>query len=125
MFNLIGCRAKACEYLIVIAVCLGISYLIWNKGYEACEDKHKIEQAVADKKQQDKFNLVAQELEDSKKNREENVRTITKTVAKIVDRPVYVNNCLESDGLLIANQAISGRKIESVVDPALPANSGP
>jgi hypothetical protein len=121
-----GWQAKLAEYLIVIAVCLGISYFIWNKGYEACEDKHKIEQAVADKKQQDKYNLVAQELEETKKNREENVRTITKTVAKIVTRDIYRNvECLDADGMSVANQAISGRKIESQPSSTLSTNSTP
>ena len=125
MFGLLGWQAKLGEYLIVIAVFFGIGYYVYDSGYKQCTEDMIAKQAKADKIQQDKYNTIAQELEDTKKNREDNVRTITKTVSKIIEKPVYTNNCLDNSGLSIANQAISGRKIEPVTPTAVQANSGP
>lgn len=46
-------------------------------------------------------------------------RTITKTVERIVDRPVYLNQCIDDDGLRIINGFISGARdsINSASDP--------
>lgn len=44
-------------------------------------------------------------------------RTITQTVDKIVDRPVYRNVCLDDDGLRLVNAALGGV-------PAAPADPG-
>jgi len=119
MFNLIGWQAKLAEWLIVLAVVGGVGYYIYHNGYGEAMQEVAIAQGIADKKQQDKYNLVAQELEDTKKKRQENVRTITKTVEKIIDRPVYRNVCLEPDGLHVINSAIKGEP-SAVTNDALP-----
>lgn len=40
-------------------------------------------------------------------------RTITQTVDRYIDRPVYKNICLDADGLASANAALTGALIES------------
>lgn len=43
--------------------------------------------------------LAAEGLEKDKREIEIRYRTITKTVTKFVDRPVYKNTCLDQDGI--------------------------
>jgi hypothetical protein len=67
-----------------------------------------LEKAEDDKAQQDKLNTVSAELETLKAMRADNAKVVYKTVEKIVTRDVYRNDCIDSDGLSIANQALSG-----------------
>lgn len=53
-------------------------------------------------------NAQAEELEQARAKREIIYRTITKTVDRIIDRPVYHTDCLDDDGLRIANEALTG-----------------
>ena len=55
-----------------------------------------------------KSNVQAEELEKARADREIIYRTITKTVDRIVDRPVYRSDCIDDDGLRIANEALTG-----------------
>ena len=73
-------------------------------------------QEKVDKAQQDKYDKLAQELEDTKKKRQENVRTITKTVEKIIDNPIYRNVCISDSGLSVANAAIKGESAPKLDD---------
>ena len=47
-------------------------------------------------------------------------RTVTVTVEKIVERPVYVNQCLDADGLRILNEQITGQPDSSKLGLKLP-----
>ena len=53
-------------------------------------------------------NAQAEELEKARADREIIYRTITKQVDRIVDRPVYRNDCIDDDGLQSINEAITG-----------------
>lgn len=101
------------EYLIVIAVVCGMFYYTYNKGYEASDQKWTVLQATANTAAQSKYNLVAQQLEVAKADRVIQTQYITKTVTKLVDRPVYQNVCLDADGLAVINKALSGAKDDS------------
>lgn len=48
-------------------------------------------------------------------------QTITETVERLVDRPVYRNVCIDADGLRALNAAITGRDD----DPGEPAHAVP
>jgi len=54
-------------------------------------------------------NAIAAQLEESRANVRTVYKTITKRVEKIVDRPVYVRECFDDDGLSIANDALRGQ----------------
>ena len=114
MFGLVGWQVKAGEWLIVLAVMSGVAYYIYEKGYNEYKLENIAAQAVADKKQQDKYNLVAQQLEDQKNVRVEDAKTITKVVQKIVTRDVYSNVCLDSDGLSVINASLEGKPAASL-----------
>jgi len=53
-------------------------------------------------------NMQAEELEKARAEREIVYRTITKQVDRIVDRPIYRNDCIDDDGLQSINDAITG-----------------
>jgi hypothetical protein len=57
-------------------------------------------------------NDLARELEDSRANVRTVYKTITKKVDRIVDRPVYLRECLDDDGLRLANLAIAGKAVD-------------
>lgn len=80
-------------------------------GYNAVAE-YKTEQIVlqakADKIQQDKYNAIAQELEAAKAKREVVFKTITKTVQKVVEKPIYHENCIDEQGKSLVNQALTG-----------------
>lgn len=62
--------------------------------------------------------------------KEENVRvvtqTITRTVNKIVEKPVYRNVCLEPDGLRAVNSALAGQApVAGQPDGAVPPAHAP
>ena len=81
----------------------------WNaSSWQAKEQKRitKDNELVEEKRE------VAQEastkFEEKKVANEVQYRTVTVTLEKIIDRPVYLNQCLDDDGLRVLNDQISG-----------------
>ena len=109
MFNLIGWQAKAAEYLIVIALVFGAFFYVWHKGYEQCELDNIVAVAKAKQEQQDRYDVLAKKLEDTKAERIVQTNTITKIVDKIVERPIYSEKCVDEDGVNVINKAINGQ----------------
>lgn len=119
MFGLLGWQARLAEIALVAGLLIAGYFYVHHKGYSEAMQDVAIAQEKVDKAQREKYDKLAQELEDTKKKRQENVRTITKTVEKIIDRPVYSNVCLEPDGLHVINSAIKGEP-STVTNDALP-----
>lgn len=103
-------QIRIAEYLVVIAVVMGMFWYVYDKGYTASDNKWQVAQAQANTEAQKKFNDVAQQLEVAKADRVIQTQYITKTVTKLVDRPVYQNVCIDNQGLDIINKALSGAK---------------
>lgn len=97
--------AKACAFTAVIsAVVSGI--VVWNVQayrYEA-KEADRLEQ-VRVKTEENRVNttVAAVALESDKKEIEVRYKTLTKVVTKIVDRPVYLNTCLDDEGIAAIN----------------------
>ena len=109
MLSIISPYSKVIE-AVVLAVAL---YFGYNWVGDQAVNKYKLEQSVlqvkVDKEQQEKYNKVSTELEALKLTRQENAKTITRTVEKIIDRPVYRDSpCMDYDGLSVINSALSG-----------------
>lgn len=51
---------------------------------------------------------ASQHLEEQKAQQQVVYQTITKTVDRIVEKPVYKNVCLDTDGVAAANAALAG-----------------
>lgn len=112
---------------LVIAICVGL------KLYDAHEQalgKQGAELAQAQAQQAEhervaKLNFrndeIAGNLTTQNAAREVQYATITKTVDRIVDRPVYRDVCLDADGLRNINAALAGK----ANDPGVAASSVP
>lgn len=110
--------------LVLIVFCGGC-WWVYNKGYDAADNKWKIAQAAETLAKQAQYNEAANKLEEKKEVREENAKTITKVVTKIVTREIYHNQCIDNDGRLLINEALTGSKPSSVPDAALSTSPSP
>lgn len=59
----------------------------------------------AEKKSQDKANEVSEEYEETREAERVRTEYITRDVQKIVERPIYINLCFDTDGVSAVNQA--------------------
>ncbi|NNP71234.1 hypothetical protein [Acinetobacter sp. Ac_5812] len=75
------------------------------------EQIQKIERAQVEAlaKQQDKVNKVSADYEKLRSEQRTKVETVTRTVQKIVERPIYLNRCIDDDGLQQINSLIQAR----------------
>ena len=69
-------------------------------------------------KAQDKVNKASADYEEIKAEQRARVETVTRTVQKIVERPVYLNRCIDDDGLQQINSLIQARD-SSQLDAAM------
>lgn len=81
-----------------------------REASEQCTTKiQKIEQkhlkALAEK--QNQINQVSADYEAAKSEQRVQVETVTREVQKIIDRPVYLNHCLDDDGVQQLNSLIA------------------
>ena len=59
--------------------------------------------------QQHEINQLSADYEQAKAERKTEVEYRTRTVQKIVDRPVYINSCADADGMSELNSLIKSR----------------
>lgn len=124
MFGLIGWQARLAEIALIAGLLTGGYFYVYHKGYSEAMQEVAIAQEKVDKAQREKYDKLAQELEDTKKKRQENVRTITKTVEKIIDNPIYRNVCMSDSGLSVINASIKG-EASPKLDDSLSAPTTP
>ena len=116
-------------YLVLAIAALGLVYLIFQwvdnhwetdagvkKG--SAEVQAKWDKAVEDQRERDaaKSADAATKLGANDEKAKVIYRTITKTVDKYIDRPIYRNMCFDADGLRDANSALVGK----IAPPAKP-----
>lgn len=82
---------------------------------EQCAAKiRKIEQqhlnALAEK--QNAINQVSADYEKAKSKQQARVETVTRTVQKIVERPVYQQHCFDADGVSAINSLVASNTSE-------------
>ena len=100
-------------FLLVIALALlnrKIDQL--NEAEQKCTEQiQKIERAQIEAlaKKQDKVNKVSADYEKLRSEQRAKVETVTRTVQKIVERPIYLNRCIDDDGLQQINSLIQAR----------------
>ena len=114
---------KLAEYLIVILIVCGAAYYVYEKGFDACNSEWTVKQAKADKKQQDKYDKIAADYETLKNTRQQNVNTITHEITRITDKPIYNVSCIDSDGRMLINDALAGRKYSGSTDTGVPTTA--
>jgi hypothetical protein len=122
---------------IILATVLALMGVVGGaeyNGYSRGEAKITAEWDIAKAKQmkdtadeithiQTQLNSATADLEKAKNERQIIYKTITKKVDRIVDRPVYLNACIDDDGLRLANAALTGKAATDPgqPDPAVPA----
>lgn len=124
MFGLTGIYLRLAEYAVLIAFLFGCYFWIGNHFVDEYKQKEATAQAIADKVQQDKYNKLASDYETLKLTRASNAITIQKQTERIIERPVYSNQCFDNDGMHVANQAISGASAP-VADTKMPSDKTP
>ena len=81
---------------------MGLQKLFWIAA-----DKERIENEAKTKEDnRNKAQDASASFESKRTANEIRYRTVTVTVEKLVDRPVYINQCLDSEGLAVLNQQI-------------------
>lgn len=103
-------------YLIVVVagiILVGVvAFSAYMKGREdgAQSVQTKWDKAVAEQREREEkqIGLASGKLETGNAQAKVVYRTITQTVDKLVEKPVYRNVCLDDDGLRVANQALTG-----------------
>lgn len=109
-------------WLIVAAILYSVALAgggYWRGHHDAsnaCEAA-KVAQMEADRQataaKTAGINKESEKLEVGNANAKVVYRTITRTVDKIVERPVYRNVCLDDDGVLAANAALAGQPADT------------
>lgn len=59
----------------------------------------------AEEAAQKKADEASEQYEDSKEVERIKTETITREVQKIIERPVYINTCIDDDGVRLVNEA--------------------
>ncbi|MEB3790448.1 hypothetical protein [Acinetobacter sp. IK40] len=97
--------------IIALAVLNHKSGLLKEAEQKCIAQIQKIEHAQVEAlaKQQDKVNKVSADYEKLRSEQRTKVETVTRTVQKIVERPIYLNRCIDDDGLQQINSLIETR----------------
>lgn len=99
--------------LLAAAIGFGTGY---HTATNRCAAK-ALTAAVAAKEKYDalelRYNTASSQLEGVLAGHREAAAQTTRTITKIVDRPVYRRDCLDAVGLCIANAALAGKSASS------------
>lgn len=121
---------KALVVAVGVAVAFGAGWMANGWRLNAKYDAERLAAEKAAKAAYDakakQYNEASAALEAARNEREIVYRTITKTVEKVVERPVYRNVCIDDDGLREINNALAGRASDPAKpDAAVPAAVAP
>ena len=109
----------------LVVILFGGTYLKGRMdGREVCNDRISVIMADAAARvmeEQSRGMEAAAKLEEANVARKTHFRTITKTVERVVEKPVYRNVCFDDDGMRLANAALAG----AAATPAKPPHPLP
>ena len=111
--------------LVLAAMCFGGGWKIrdWKAG---ADERAAVEQAAADARRRTKdADTAASFYEKSKATQDVRERVVIKEVTHVVEKAVYLRECLDDDGLRILAEDVQTRAAPGGVTPAVPAASGP
>ena len=89
-----------------------------RKAETTCQDKinKKLKPYLdAEKKAQELANKAGEDYEQTKEAERVKTETITREVQKIIERPVYLNNCFDDAGVSAVNAAGNTIELESTL----------
>lgn len=97
----------AATALVALAVGFGGGWKTQGWRWDAAE-KQRIEQEAKERqKQLDRAHTASTTFENKRSTNETRYRTVTVTLEKVVEHPVYLQSCLDDDGLRILNGQIA------------------
>jgi len=111
--------------LVLAVACFGGGWKVraWKAG---ADERAATEQAVADAKRRSKdADTAAAFYEKSKATQDVRERIVVKEVTRVVEKPVYLRECLDDDGLRILSEDVQSRAAPGEPAPAVPAASAP
>ena len=93
----------------IVALAVGFAGGWKTQGWRwDAADKQRIEQEAREKSRAlDRANTASGTFEEKRTANETRYRTVTVTLEKVVERPVYLNQCIDDDGLRSLNQQIA------------------
>ncbi len=106
--------------IVILAFLLAITLAILNfkigelkKSDQKClsqiqEIENKNLKALTEK--QNQFNQVSADYEKLRSEQNTKVETVTREVQKIVERPIYLNRCIDDDGVYQINSLIETKR---------------
>lgn len=97
MMNLIYTHVGAA--LVGAAVASASVWQVQSWRFDAAEKVRLQHEAEVRRNNERRTTIAATGLEDDKAKIEVRYRTIVKTVTEFIDRPVYMNTCLDQDGV--------------------------
>lgn len=94
----------------LVAVAIGFTGGWKTQGWRwDASEKQRLEQEAKDlHRANERAQASSSTFESKRSANETKYRTVTITLEKIIDRPVYLSACLDPDGLRVLNEQISG-----------------
>jgi hypothetical protein len=99
----------------------GAAWRVQAWRFKAIEHDRLVQIQRDTQKRMDRADEAAVSHETAKAKTEVEYVTVTKTVTKYINRPVYASQCLDDDGLRVLNDFAAGR----ISDPGQPAPAVP
>lgn len=102
---------KLIAFLVVIAICIGAWQADRKAEYRrgrdemAAEISGRLKDAAIKKAEEDRESSAVYQAKKAVREEKERVRYVQ--VQKIVEKPVFRNTCIDSDGLSVINAAIT------------------
>lgn len=95
----------------ILALAVGFAGGWKTQGWRwDASDKQRLEQEAKERgRALDRANTASASFEGKRSANETRYRTVTVTLEKIVERPVYLQSCLDDDGLAALNAQIQRR----------------
>ena len=82
----------------------------YQAGYDAATAAIKAKMIEQHQQQQKAARAASVEYQQGKSERDEKVRVRREVVQKIIERPVYIDDCTDASGVSVLNAAITGRR---------------
>lgn len=101
--KMLSLQACAISAALAAAVAAGGAWQVQAWRYESKELARLEAEKKKTEENREQTEKAANGLEEDKTKIEIRYKTITKTVTKLVDRPVYSNVCLDQDGINAVN----------------------
>ena len=117
-------KLAICAAVIALGLAFGTGWWLRGLQVKAAMVKQTQAQAKADVQQAQRTSEAVQTHAEAKVKTEIRYVTVTREVEKLVERPVYLERCMDDDGLRVLNAQILGTNPPGP-GPALPEAGHP